>query len=206
MKNSRDAILADIAQALGRKTPKQPAKADLAPITLQRVTDVDLVALFCEQAEQARSEMVTTTQDQLVPSVLSWLKAQKLTATVNLAPALQKWDWQDLPVSIGGADEHSVVSITPCTCGIAETGTLLCLSSPEHPTTLNFLPEVHVALLNKQDIVATYEQAWQRVPETLPRTANFISGPSRTGDIEQTLQFGAHGPKRLVIFLYGVSP
>lgn len=204
MKNSRDAILADIAQALGRKTPQQPAKADRAPITLQRVTNVDLVALFCEQAEQARSEIVTTTQNQLVPSVLSWLKEQNLTVTVNLAPALQSWDWQDLPVAIGGADESSVVSITPCTCGIAETGTLLCLSSPEHPTTLNFFPEVHVALLNKQAIVASYEQAWQRVPEALPRTVNFISGPSSTGDIEQTLQFGAHGPKRLVIFLYEV--
>ena len=74
------------------------------------------------------------------------------------------------------------------------------------PTTLNFLPENHIVVLKASQIVGPYEDAWDRVRAAegegrLPRTVNFITGPSRTGDIEQTLEMGAHGPRRLHIIL-----
>lgn len=96
------------------------------------------------------------------------------------------------------------VSVTHCLCGIAETGTLVLLSSPDSPTTLNFLPEMHIVLLSKKNIVGYYEEAWDliRQQQHLPRLINFITGPSCTGDLEQTLQIGVHGPKQLHILIY----
>jgi L-lactate dehydrogenase complex protein LldG len=82
----------------------------------------------------------------------------------------------------------------------------MLVSGPQTPTTLNFLPETHVVVVRRDQIVATYEEAWGhlRAVQTkgmLPRTINFITGPSRTADIEQHMELGAHGPRRLHIVL-----
>jgi L-lactate dehydrogenase complex protein LldG len=100
--------------------------------------------------------------------------------------------------------KSDLVSVTSSFCAVAETGTLVLLSSPVSPITLNFLPETHFVLLSTKNIVAYYEDAWDRIrAENLtPRTVNFITGPSRTADIEQTVQIGMHGPKELLILLY----
>ncbi|MDX1605990.1 MAG: lactate utilization protein C, partial [Candidatus Competibacterales bacterium] len=101
------------------------------------------------------------------------------------------------------------VTVTPAFAGIAETGTLMLLSGPDSPTTLNFLPDAHIVVLPAERIVGPYEAAWQRLRarnEPLPRTVNLITGPSRSADIEQTLQLGAHGPIRLHILLVERSP
>ena len=79
-------------------------------------------------------------------------------------------------------------------------------SGPAAPTTLNFLPENHIVVLKASQVVGPYEDAWDRLRAAngegrLPRTVNFITGPSRTGDIEQTIQMGAHGPRRLHVIL-----
>jgi L-lactate dehydrogenase complex protein LldG len=86
---------------------------------------------------------------------------------------------------------------------VAETGTLVLTSGPESPTTLNFLPDTHIAVVNRSQITGRYEDVWDKIRDNgaLPRTVNMISGPSRTGDIEQTIQLGAHGPRRLHILI-----
>ncbi len=81
-------------------------------------------------------------------------------------------------------------------------------SGPETPSTINFLPENHIAVLNMDDMKGSYEEAWDALRAFtqgtgMPRTVNFISGPSRTADIEQRLIMGAHGPKRLHVILVG---
>src|SRR5690606_29717660 len=96
-------------------------------------------------------------------------------------------------------------SLTGSLAGIAETGTLMLASGEQGPTTLNFLPETHLVVLRESDLVGPIEEAWKRLRERadegLPRTVNFITGPSRTGDIEQKIQLGAHGPRRLHVLL-----
>ncbi len=117
-------------------------------------------------------------------------------ALVDLIPFNKNWLLQQ-----GAADASDEISVTHALCGVAETGTLVLLSSKESPTTLNFLPPIHVVLLNAKNIVSHYEDALDLISHT-PRTINFISGPSRTSDIEQTAQFGAHGPKQLYVLIY----
>jgi L-lactate dehydrogenase complex protein LldG len=118
---------------------------------------------------------------------------------LNLIPFKKQWTLQ-----YGAAEPSDVISVTEAFCGVAETGTLVLLSSPDSPTTLNFLPPIHVVLLNIKNIVAHYEDALDLIQSSgkSPRTINFISGPSRTSDIEQTAQFGAHGPKQLYVLLF----
>ncbi len=85
---------------------------------------------------------------------------------------------------------------------MAETGTLAMVSGRENPTTQNFLPHNHNNVVSAKDIAGDYESVWNRVryafgKSSMPRTVNLITGPSRSGDIEQTLLLGAHGPRRL---------
>jgi L-lactate dehydrogenase complex protein LldG len=96
------------------------------------------------------------------------------------------------------------VGITGTFCAIAETGTLMLLSSPQTPATVSLLPETHVAIVTADKIVATMEDAWARLRTHtgfMPRAVNFISGPSRTADVEQTVTLGAHGPRNVLIVL-----
>jgi L-lactate dehydrogenase complex protein LldG len=81
-------------------------------------------------------------------------------------------------------------------------------SGPDHPVTLNLLPDTHIVVLNEADIVGGYEEVWMMLRQRygkdgMPRTVNTITGPSRTADIEQTIELGAHGPRRLHIVVVG---
>ena len=91
--------------------------------------------------------------------------------------------------------------ITCCLGGIAETGGLILHPSPEEPRLLSLVPPIHVVLL---DPARLWDTLWQAVRElgwarSIPPNALVISGPSKTADIEQTLAYGVHGPKRLVV-------
>ena len=94
--------------------------------------------------------------------------------------------------------------MTVALAGIAETGTLLLVSGPQTPTGLNFVPPHGIVLLRRGDIVGSWEDGWDLLQRSaLPRAVNFVTGPSRTGDIEQKIQIGVHGPVRLHVILVG---
>jgi L-lactate dehydrogenase complex protein LldG len=121
-------------------------------------------------------------------------------------PLLAQADWQStlLEVHDGPAADHDPVGLTVAYAGIAETGTLMLLSAPTTPTMLAFLPETSLVVLPSERIVRAYEDGFALLRAehgALPRSINLITGPSRSGDIEQTLQLGAHGPRRLCVFL-----
>ena len=91
---------------------------------------------------------------------------------------------------------------------VAETGTIALVSGADNPTTLNFLPDNQIVVVRREDVVADYESVFLRLREAYgkgraPRTVNFVTGPSRSADIEQTLLLGAHGPRRLHIVIAG---
>ena len=117
-----------------------------------------------------------------------------------------------LEITQGASDGSDEVSVTGGYAAIAETGTLMLASGAERPTTLNFLPETDIVVLPADRVVGALEQAWARLrgefgAGTMPRTVNFITGPSRSADIEQNLQMGAHGPRRLhIILIDGETP
>jgi L-lactate dehydrogenase complex protein LldG len=96
------------------------------------------------------------------------------------------------------------VGLSWALAGVAETGSLLLASGPHTPTALNFLVDDFLCVLPIDRLVPHLEDAWQLVRGelgVLPRALNLITGPSRTADVEQTIQLGAHGPRRLHLLL-----
>ena len=156
-------------------------------------------------------ERMPIASDAEVPAeVARYLAAENLPAELAMAPepALDALPWDERPllqIRRCKAEAGDAVSLTPCLAAVAETGTLMLVSGAETPTTLNFLPDTHIVVLRGEQVVATYEDGWDllRARGALPRTVNFITGPSRTGDIEQKIELGAHGPRRLHVILIG---
>jgi L-lactate dehydrogenase complex protein LldG len=141
-----------------------------------------------------------------------FLRANNLPARLRMGndPDLSALDWAaaaPLEVLTGRAQPRDEVSLAKAFAGIAETGTLVLTSGPANPTTLNFLPETEIVVVRAADVVGGYEDAWDKLRATfgaaMPRTVNWVSGPSRTADIEQTIVMGAHGPRRLHVILSG---
>ena len=107
----------------------------------------------------------------------------------------------------GPTATEGAASLSHAMAGVAETGTLVLDSGADNPTSLAFLPEVHLVALARDAIVGSYEEAMARVRTRygkgeMPRALNFISGASRTGDIGGRIVMGAHGPRSLCVILY----
>jgi L-lactate dehydrogenase complex protein LldG len=170
-----------------------------------RVQNVDLVETFRTRAEDVGATTTrVTSRAGIGEAVADYLRAHNLGTAIKLSPELAGkgvvWP-QTFEVSQGRADGTETVGIALARAGVAETGTLVLSAGPERPTTLNYLPEAHVVVVPSARVVGTYEEMWDRIrePGLLPRVVNWITGPSRTADIEQTLLVGVHGPKRLHI-------
>ncbi|HYG84732.1 MAG TPA: lactate utilization protein C [Azospirillum sp.] len=225
MSDSRSQILAGIAKSLGRATgDAQRAAArervtgharNLIPARAQ-LDPADQIRLFEQMALEVSATVARVASLDAVPdAVAEYLAGHNLPAELRAAPdpTLDTIPWDRRPtltVSTGRARDADAVSLTGAFAGIAETGTLMLVSGAERPTTLNFLPDTHIVVLKAEQIVGGYEDAWDRLRAQaaafeggMPRTVNMVTGPSRTGDIEQTIQLGAHGPRRLHIVLVG---
>ncbi len=219
MSGGRDTILSGIRTALGRGPLDSEAQAEIDDRIAKRARNLipqraqlppaEQVDLFVSMAESlaATTDRVDSLDD--VPdAVAGYLAGLNLPSAVKAAPdpALQAIPWEKRPtleVTTGRAEDPDLTSVTAAAAAIAETGTLMLASSEHSPTTLNFLPDNHIVVLRTGQVVGAYEDGWDllRANGGIPRTVNFVSGPSRTGDIEQKIQLGAHGPRRLHIIL-----
>jgi L-lactate dehydrogenase complex protein LldG len=196
--------LKDVQSRLAQP-PRGPtvARAQLAP--------TEKVALFCQWAEFNNASVARVNAADVPSEITGFLARNNLPASVAMAPSplLEGYDWASqkmLSIRRGRGEGDDQVSITGAFAGIAETGTLVMASGPDHPVSLNLLPDTHVVVLREADIVGGYEDVWGRLRERygkdrMPRTVNTITGPSRTGDIEQTIELGAHGPRRMHILV-----
>lgn len=220
MNSARKKVLAGIRSALQQsdRLSPDPVKSEQYLTAHRRgvVANVDgdshedLVASFIDRAEKLRAT-VTTVESlaEVCECIAKQMQQYNLgnSLRVSTEAIISQIDWSrtpDLVVVDGAAVPEDKVSLTGCLCGIAETGSLVLLSSRKSPSTLKFLPEMHMVLITSKQIVAVYEDAWDliRQGEAIPRTVNFITGPSCTGDIEQKLLMGMHGPAKLNIILY----
>jgi len=93
-------------------------------------------------------------------------------------------------------DPQILVGVTNALCGLADTGSVLEADGALHPS---LLPEIHIAILKSKDILPSLSDAMNLVKDK--KAAVFITGPSRTADIEMTLTIGVHGPKEIHVFI-----
>jgi L-lactate dehydrogenase complex protein LldG len=121
--------------------------------------------------------------------------------------------WRDAGVlpRFGSLEVGEPVALSFAQLGVVETGAILTWTGKANPAANNLLPEHHIVLVDTADLVATMEQAWERITiesekNGRPRGINFIAGPSSTADIEGQLVYGAHGPRKWHVILLGDIP
>jgi L-lactate dehydrogenase complex protein LldG len=215
---ARAAILGRIRDRQGRGASSRPSQAELEAIEtyvarkpagpLPQV-DGDLVARFRARAESMQSTTDAVASLAEAPrAVARWLEANGLARAGCVWPALAGLDWAGagLALEARAAADRDALGVTGTFAALAETGTLMLLSGPDTPATVSLLPETHVAIVPAERIVKRMEDGWALARAELgmlPRAVNFVSGPSRTADIDQTLVLGAHGPYRLHMVIVG---
>ena len=213
---SRDKILASIRKSLhpseGDFARRLSAEARIAarargPVPARAaVSGGEAVVAFVARLKAAGITVAEGAHMSDVPMLAAdYLRANNLPARLRMGAdaELAALDWQALEVAHGRAEPADEVSLSKAFAGVAESGTLVLVSGKDNPTTLNFLPETQIVVVRAGDVVGGYEAAWDRIRAAgaLPRTVNWVSGPSRTADIEQTIVMGAHGPRRLHVIL-----
>jgi len=222
MTDARAQILGRLKTALDRdnRSPDAArARLETPPENLVpargQASDADRIGRFTEEATRVEATVsrIATLAD-LPATVAEYLAGHNLPKQLRITPSLAGAGWEAQPlldISSGRAAGLDAVGVGRAFGGVAETGTLVFVSGPDNPTTVNFLPPTHIAVIAASDIAGSYEAVWRRVrtlapapgpgKTQLPRTVNWITGPSRTADIEQTLLLGAHGPQRLHIVI-----
>lgn len=171
--------------------------------------DWEPVARFRERALGLASTLDEVAALADAPAAVArYLKANTLPLVAVCWPEFTALDWRSAGIEMAAraARDTDLVGITGAFCAIAETGTLMTLSGADTPATVSLLPETHIAVVRKSRIVRGMEEAWQLARAELgqlPRAVVFISGPSRTADIEQTVTLGAHGPYRVHVVIVG---
>ncbi len=204
--SARDNILQRI-QAVTTPSPEVVAQRISKPPALIRPGFSE--AVFDRFADKLNlgggTLQVIKAKQSVTAAIEAFLEKQQLPKRIKLAPALKTMRWSEqIEISYGKSDGDDLVSLAPAFCAIAETGSVVLLSGSENPTSLNFLPDVHIVIVKSSQLVVHIEDAWSKLRglKRMPRTVNIITGPSKTADIEQTLQIGAHGPRKLhVVFV-----
>ena len=220
MSDARSRILGKVRAAMGRETAPTPADVKAARAgalghgTPQRpVWDESDLERFCRCIEDAAGTWVSVpTVADAGPAIADYLVERNAGETVHRAPdpRLDQVAWPDhLTVEHATDGRQALAGVSCAVAGVAETGSLALVSGPDNPATLAFLPDYHIVVLDTADVVPWFEDLWERMRQQdgfPPRSFNFITGPSRTADVEQTLQLGAHGPRSLHVILVESTP
>jgi L-lactate dehydrogenase complex protein LldG len=223
---SRDAVLAGIRGAL-KAGASDPSRAravaarlgDPRPLLVPArtaVSEPERIVLFKSFLAAQGTDLVAVPDREHIPGALAtYLRGHALPPRLRKGsdPYLAGLPWErapDLALAEGPAEPGDSVGLSHAIAGVAETGTLVLASGPGNPVTLAFVPDTHIVVVGAETIVGGYEAACGLIeaelgPAALPRTLNFISGASRTGDIGGRIVMGAHGPRRLAVVLVGTA-
>lgn len=207
--NARQAIFGSIRNALGRSALDATQRAALdarVPAHTRPAQDEDPVERFVRKFESRAGTVVRIdSRDGIVAAVEAYRAAHDLKKKAAVGGALRELKWpRGWKVHHDAAGIDEALSVTTCFTAVAETGSLIFASGPDNPITHNFVPDDHVVVLEASQIVEHFEDAWTLLRQRgMPRATNIVSGPSRTADVEQTIQLGAHGPRRVHVILVG---
>jgi L-lactate dehydrogenase complex protein LldG len=220
----RDIVLSTIRRSLGVTGAEAPRRLEVATrlaghpagVVPQRgqLPPAERVSLFVRMVEAAAGTAEWTPDPAGIPAaVADFLRALNLPLAIRHGddPLLTSVPWEragTLEIRRGPSDGRDLAAVSRAFAAVAETGTLVLVSGADNPTTLNFLPDVHIIVVSARDVAADFETVTAGLRErfgagAMPRVVNMITGPSRSADIEQTLILGAHGPRKLHVIVVG---
>lgn len=219
--SDRDVLMTAVHAALGhtRTQPAPPPPVVDDSIARLAHANEDLAELFIRRAEEVGMVVERTSWQQVVAKIVGVLGEHKverisvaLTDQWNIATQVLEQADVAMVVGTGGNGVSDLdcyydadAGITDVQAALAETGTLICTSSAIHSRAPSMLPPLHVALLRRSDIMPDMIDYWAmqkgKRSMDLPSSITFITGPSKTSDIEGILVTGVHGPMHVHILL-----
>ena len=206
---SREAVLARIRQGLAAGPAPQPPRPDFAAPVHPPLSSADVVVAFAERFQQVGGEFhYCETLAELATQLAAFRARQQVGA-----PYVWELDLQAVLQAAGiefRAEETDFIanadlSLTSCEALVARTGSVLVSAATGSGRRLSIYPDQHLVLARPSQVVAEIADALRvvqaRYGAAMPSMVSLTSGPSRTADIEKTLVLGAHGPRRLALFL-----
>lgn len=165
------------------------------------------LSTFIERAQKSlASTDIINTWDEMDQAIKRYCQSKDIPATHIMASPEMANRMKNSNLTLTQWQSHceAKIGISKADSGIIETGSLLITSKANNPISLCFLAEHHIVLLEEKHLLGTLTEGLTMVqaayPKT-PRNINFITGPSRTGDIEATFAMGVHGPASLHIII-----
>lgn len=225
----REAFLQNIADQLKRPRQTKPPERDVIGVPsfyrehpFGETSAVDQLERFQEEWTALGGEVDVIDHTGQANDVLQHLFAELRPQTVVTwaRDVFHDWelDWlwaQKIVHSLTGTDDFmekvimADIGITTVQSAIANTGTILLHTTDQQPRAVSLLPAIHVALIRESQIVSRMGETFGPLKEAkgqaLPSSVHFVSGPSRSSDIENDLSIGVHGPVTVrVIVVRGV--
>ena len=199
MTGSRDAILDALRNGRG---PSRSAPAYPLPLSNENP-----VARFIAKAKACVAEVqLIFSPDDAPEAIFALLAAAGARPRLHIPAVspLNQLPWQRAPgltlTDTPPSGEDAAFSAADF--GIGETGTLVFFSGAKSHSSWHYRPGREIVLIHRTQILPRFEDVIARIP-AMPATVNLVTGPSRTADIEQTIELGAHGPRSLHILLAG---
>jgi len=217
MSDARNSILSRL-RASRDAHPLTPPASDFAPIEAKSWAEEERLPRIRRLMEAVHTEFLDAREADW-PAVLREFLAHEGVASLAYAPETEAGKrlvegWDPASTSLIPYDrplenlkpqlfETIEAGLTTTRGAIAETGSLILWPTAEEPRTLSLVPHIHIALLRADALYDTFLQAMrmQGWAQEMPTNVLLVSGPSKTADIEQTLAYGVHGPKRLVVLV-----
>ena len=217
MSDARNSILTKL-RATRNTHPLTPPASDFAPIEAKTWPDEERLPRIRRLMEAVHTEFLDATEADW-PAVLREFLVSEGVGSLMYAPGTEAGKtlvkaWGVASTTLVPYDrpledlkpqlfETIEAGLTTTRGAIAETGSLILWPTVEEPRTLSLVPHIHVAILRTDALYDTFLQAMreQGWAQAMPTNALLVSGPSKTADIEQTLAYGVHGPKRLVVLV-----
>ena len=224
-KKARSAILQKLKKEVsGADYEKLPTET---PFVYAEKTKSALLANFVQLLTNNHAEVITVTESEITSRVAEVLAKRNIdrllygqngpyaalletafnqnvaeNVTAELAITLEPYDF-NLTDNKDRMFTQTPASITSSRWAIAETGTIVLWPTPQEPRTMSLVPPLHIVVVDANSMHSNFaslvqQQNWK---DNMPTNALLISGPSKTADIQQTLAYGAHGPKELIVLL-----
>ena len=195
--SSRETILKSIRSHLAASPPDDPSES---VFWVNPVSEIAVVGLFKQNVEAVNGHcVVVQTEDEIVQEVKRILGDSEPRIAISDAPLLQRL----IGVRPAGNIFDYEVGISTAQAAIAETGTLVLDSARERHRLVSLVPPVHIAIVDASSIFQTLGEALAFIYQNgnISPAVTFITGPSRTADIELTLAIGVHGPQELYVII-----
>jgi L-lactate dehydrogenase complex protein LldF len=209
---------ADLPVEIGGQVNRDTSiQGDNEESTQEPLADRDeLVSRFAEELTKVSGKVISTNPHELTDKVIDFLKTRKISQ-IHLEPgALNEASLAKAGIMVSQAPNAALrVGVTPhvsmnwketcgvtkAVCGLADTGSILIVDGEGNPLQASLLPSIHIAVLCASDILPSMADAMKLPIVSQSRTSVFITGPSRTADIEMSLTIGMHGPGEVHVFL-----